>query len=316
MTVTPAPTVPSGSSLPRAGSRAGRTRERPPAGVSRTAGYYFVALYVGLLLLLGVAPAAYAIYLSLAANAGGGFASAFHMAFTDYRFWPAFGHILEFMAIWLVSQTVFVVGLVLMMHNMAQRVGSVFRFLFYIPGALAGAASVIVWLFMLDPTASPFAFVLHWFGYTDFDNTIAPGNLPAIFAVMAFWTGAGGWIVVMYGALNNIPHELIEAAQIDGSNAFQAALRIKLPLIRKWIVYMLLLSFAGGTQLFVEPTVLGSASLGIGVTKYWSPNQLGWFVASEYNQYNEAAAISVMLLVLGLVVAALLVWRGRLFEVE
>jgi multiple sugar transport system permease protein len=79
---------------------------------------------------------------------------------------------------------------------------------------------------------------------------------------------------------------------------------------------MLLLSFAGGTQLFVEPTVLGGASLGIGVTKYWSPNQLGWFVASEYNQYNEAAAISVMLLVLGLAVAALLVWRGRLFEVE
>jgi multiple sugar transport system permease protein len=284
--------------------------------VSRTAGYFFVALYVGLLLLLGIAPAAYAIYLSLAANSGGGIASAFHTAFTDYRFWPAFGHILIFMALWLVSQTLLVVGLVLMMHNMAQRVGAVFRFLFYIPGALAGAASVIVWLFMLDPTASPFAFVLHWLGYAVFDNTIQPGNLPTIFALMAFWTGAGGWIVVMYGALNNIPHELIEAAQIDGSNAFQTAVRIKLPLIRKWVVYMLLLSFAGGTQLFVEPTVLGGASLGIGITKYWSPNQLGWFVASQYNQYNEAAAISVMLLVLGLLVAALLVWRGRLFEVD
>jgi multiple sugar transport system permease protein len=79
---------------------------------------------------------------------------------------------------------------------------------------------------------------------------------------------------------------------------------------------MLILSFAAGTQLFVEPTVLGAASLGIGVTKYWSPNQLAWFVASQYNQFNEAAAISVILLALGLVVAALLVWRGRLFEVE
>ncbi|MGH2863283.1 MAG: carbohydrate ABC transporter permease [Solirubrobacteraceae bacterium] len=315
MTVTPAPAAPSGSSLTRSGGWAGGKREQP-AGVSRTAGYWFVALYVGLLLLLGIAPAAYAIYLSLAANTGGGFASAFHAALTDYRFGPAFGHILEFMALWLVSQTVLVVGLVLMMHSMARRVGAVFRFLFYIPGALAGAASVIVWLFMLDPTASPFSFALHWLGYAVFDNTIAPGNLPAIFAVMAFWTGAGGWIVVMYGALNNIPHELLEAAQIDGSNAFQTAMQIKLPLIRKWVVYMLLLSFAGGTQLFVEPTVLGGASLGIGISKYWSPNQLGWFVASQYNLYNEAAAISVMLLVLGLAVAALLVWRGRLFEVD
>jgi len=314
MSLPSAPAVPSGRASARRGDRAAGRRGRPVVGSSRTAGYCFVALYVALLLLLGIAPVVYAIYLALS-NSGGPSAS-FVDAFNDYRFVPAFEHILEFMALWLVSQTFLVVALVLMLHNLAQRIGAVFRFLFYIPGALAGAASVVVWLFMLDPTASPFGFILHWLGYAQFDNTVAPGNLPAIFAIMAFWTGAGGWIVVMYGALNNIPHELIEAAQIDGSNAFQTALRIKLPLIRKWVVYMLVLSFAGGTQLFVEPTVLGSAALGVGISKYWSPNQLAWFVASEYDNFNEAAAISLVLLVLGLMVAAVLVWRGRLFEVE
>jgi multiple sugar transport system permease protein len=285
-----------------------------PPGSSRTAGYYFVALYVALLVLLGIAPVVYAVYLALSNS--GGLGTNFVDAFNDYRFVPAFEHILEFMALWLAAQTIFVVALTLMLHNLAARIGAAFRFLFYIPGALAGAASVVVWLFMLDPTASPFAFGLHWLGYAQFNNVIAPGNLPAIFAIMAFWIGAGGWIVVMYGALNNIPHELLESAQIDGANAFKTALFIKLPLIRKWVVYMLVLSFAGGTQLFVEPTVLGSASLGVGVTKYWSPNQLAWFVASQYDDFNEAAAISVVLLVLGLAVAAVLVWRGRLFEVE
>jgi multiple sugar transport system permease protein len=309
-----APAVPNARIRARGASRARGRREPPPAGSSPTAGYFFVAIYVALLLLLGIAPVVYAIYLALSNSHG--FGSNFVDAFTDYRFFPAFEHILEFMAIWLISQTILVVGLTLTLHNLAQRVGSVFRFLFYIPGALAGAASVIVWLFMLDPTASPFAFVLHWFGYGSFDNAIAPGNLPVVFAIMAFWIGAGGWIVVMYGALNNIPHELLESAQIDGANAFETALWIKLPLIRKWVVYMLVLSFAAGTQLFVEPTVLGSASLGVGVSKYWSPNQLAWFVASQYDNFNEAAAISVVLLGLGLVFAALLVWRGRLFEVE
>ena len=303
-----------GDRIGRRGSRAVGRRERPPAGSSRTAGYYFVALYVALLALLGIAPVGYAIYLALSNSHG--FGSSFVDAFNDYRFVPAFEHVLEFMALWLVSQTILVVGLTLMIHNLAQRVGAAFRFLFYIPGALAGAASVIVWLFMLDPTASPFAFVLHWLGYAQFNNAIAPGNLPAIFAIMAFWTGAGGWIVVMYGALNNIPHELIESAQIDGANAFKTAFFIKLPLIRKWVVYMLVLAFAGGTQLFVEPTVLGSAALGVGISKYWSPNQLAWFVASQYDDVNEAAAISVVLLVFGLVIAALLVWRGRLFGAD
>jgi len=303
-----------GERIGRRGSRAVGRREPPPAGSSRTAGYYFVALYVALLALLGIAPVGYAIYVALSNSHG--FGSSFTDAFNDYRFAPAFEHVIEFMALWLVSQTILVVGLTLMLHNLAQRVGAAFRFLFYIPGALAGAASVIVWLFMLDPSASPFAFVLHWLGYAQFDNAIAPGNLPAIFAIMAFWTGAGGWIVVMYGALNNIPHELIESAQIDGASAFKTALFVKLPLIRKWIVYMLVLAFAGGTQLFVEPTVLGSAALGVGISKYWSPNQLAWFVASQYDDVNEAAAISVVLLVFGLAVAALLVWRGRLFEAE
>ena len=35
--------------------------------------------------------------------------------------------------------------------------------------------------------------------------------------MIAFWTGAGGWIVVMYGALNNIPLDVIEAARITRS---------------------------------------------------------------------------------------------------
>ena len=308
-------TVPGERASARRGRHPGKRREPPPAGTSRTAGYFFVALYVGLLILLGIVPVVYAIYLALshpAAGSGPGFIGTF----SDYRFIPAFKHVTEFMAYWLISQTILVVGLVLMLHSLTSRVGAVYRFLFYIPGALAGAASVIVWLFLLDPSASPFAFVLHWLGYAQFNNAIAPSNLPVIFALMAFWTGAGGWIVVMYGALNNIPHELLESAQMDGANAFNTALRIKLPLIRKWVVYMLVLSFAGGTQLFVEPAVLGTASLGVGISKYWSPNQLAWFVASQYSYYNQAAAISLDLLVFGLVIAAVLVWRGRLFEVE
>jgi multiple sugar transport system permease protein len=59
---------------------------------------------------------------------------------------------------------------------------------------------------MLDPTVSPGSFLLHHvLGAHIFAQSIAPGNLPYIFAMIAFWTGAGGWIVVMYGALNTIP---------------------------------------------------------------------------------------------------------------
>ena len=310
MTLSSAPAATGGQVRARRGGRAG--------GASRSgkAGYAFVGGYVVLLVLFGIAPTGYAIYLALTTRTAH-FAgvSNFTNTYNDFRFLPAFKHVAQFMVIWLASQAVFVVGLALMLHTMTRRLSSAFRFLFYLPGALAGAASVLVWLFLLDPSVSPWHFVLSALGYSSLGQSILPAHLPLIFAFVAFWTGAGGWIVVMYGALNNIPHELIEAAELDGAGAFRTALSVKLPLIKKWVVYMLILSFAAGTQLFVEPELVGQASLGL-VSQSWSPNQLAYVLAFQNDNFNGAAAISVDLLVLGLLCAAALVFRTKLFEVE
>ena len=126
-----------------------------------------------------------------------------------------------------------------------------------------------------------------------------------VFALIAFWTGAGGWILVIHGALTNIPGDVLEAAQLDGASPLQTALRIKLPLIKKWIVYMLIVSFAGGTQLFAEPALISQASRSLvgGFGGSWSPNQLATSLAFESGNFNYAAAISIDLLVIALVCA-------------
>jgi multiple sugar transport system permease protein len=280
------------------------------------AGYAFVSGYFILLALFGVAPAVYAICLAFTST-GGHFVglSNFIKTGEDFRFIPAFENVAEYLLIWLGSLVVIVIGLALMLHSIARKVSAAFRFVFYLPGALAGAASVLVWLFMLDPTVSPWRLLLGVFGFQNLGQTILPGHLPLIFAIIAFWAGAGGWIVVTYGALNNIPNELIEAAELDGAGPLQTAIRIKLPLIKKWITFMLILAFAAGTQLFVEPQLVGEASLGL-ISPTWSPNELAYYFAFQNNNFNYAAAISVDLLVIGLLCAAVLVFRTKLFEVE
>ena len=45
---------------------------------------------------------------------------------------------------------------------------------------------------------------LQWFGFSTLGAVLASGHLAVIFAVIAFWSGAGSWIVVMYGALATI----------------------------------------------------------------------------------------------------------------
>jgi multiple sugar transport system permease protein len=280
-------------------------------------GLPFVLPYLPFLIVFGIAPTVYALDLAFTNAAGDwiGFDN-FVRTYHDFRFGPAFKHVLVYTFVWLAALMLFVVVLALLLHGRASRASSTFRFLYYLPGALAGSAAVLVWLFMLDPTVSPGSFFLHHvLGANIFAQSIAPGNLPYIFAMIAFWTGAGGWIVVMYGALNTIPPDLEEAARIDGASPLQIALRLKLPLIRKWIAYMLILSFATGTQLFVEPEIVQHASFGL-VPDTWSANQLAYQLAFRYADFNAAAAIAVDLLVIGLIGAVLIVTRTGLFRTD
>ena len=286
-------------------------------GLRAAPGLAFILPYLPFLIGFGILPMIYALDLAFTSDKGGwAGVDNFTRTITDYRFLPALTHILLYTTVWLTSLIVLVVGLALLLHGRATRASATFRFLYYMPGALAGAASVLVWLFMLDPAVSPGSFLLHHvLGSQLFVESIAPGKLPFVFAMIAFWTGAGGWVVVLYGALNTIPTDLEEAARIDGAGAITIAFRLKLPLIRKWIAYMAILSFATGTQLFVEPQLVNQASLGL-VPDTWSSNQLAYQMAFRYGDFNGAAAVSVDLLAIGLIGAVLVVTRTGLFRTE
>ena len=277
-------------------------------------GYTFSAGYGILLVLFGLLPTLYAIFLAFTHEGAFVGLDNFVRVFNDYRFWPAVQHVAVYLVIWLTFQTIFVVLLALIVHAFRARWMSMStRFVYYIPGALAGASSVMLWLFLLDPSVSPVSGILRALGMDSFVETVSIENLPVIFTIIAFWTGAGGWIVIMYGALNNISQEVMEAARVDGAGAVKTAWYIQLPLLRKWISYMGIITLAAGTQLFVEPRVLSQASKGV-VPADYSLNQLAYLYAFRQNDFNGSAAISLILLVVALGLAAFFVFRGGLFE--
>lgn len=277
-------------------------------------GLVFAAPYTLFLIVFGILPAVYAIYLAFTKKGAFVGIDNFIKVFKDYRFLPAVEHVGVFLAVWLIGLVVFVVLLALLVHSIGIRwLSGSMRFIYYIPGALAGASSVMLWLFVLDPTVSPVAFLLRAFGIDSFVGAVQTDRLPLVLAIIAFWTGAGGWIVIMYGALNNISKDVIEAARVDGAGPIRTAWSIQIPLMRKWIAYMVIMSFAGGTQLFVEPRVLSQASRGV-VTQDYSLNQLAFLYAFKQNDFNGSAAISLVLLVVAFALSIVFVFKGGLFE--
>ncbi|HMB24907.1 MAG TPA: sugar ABC transporter permease, partial [Anaerolineales bacterium] len=212
-----------------------------------------------------------------------------------------------------------VVILAILLQMRPGPLSTALRTLYFISGAVTGPVLVLVAIFMLDPSISPFQALLKAMGFQLTNDVIYAGSLPVIFTLLGFFSGAGMWIAIQYGALESIPPEVIEAATIDGANAWQKALLIKFPLIRPYVIYQFILIFAGNVQLFVEPQILGGGNnLGVGgnVPTVWSPNQLAYNFAFEMGNFGAASALSLILLATGLGAAYLVIrWTG-FFNIE
>lgn len=280
------------------------------------AGMVFVAPYLLLLLAFGIGPALYSILLSFVDGQTGGIGGAnYAKVLADFRFWPAVGNVLLYLAIWLPIMVFGVLLFALLLHHRPSRLGGAMRLLYFLPGAVTGSASVLLWYCMLEPSLSPFRSALNAMGLETGSQVFQNRNLAIIFALIAFTTGVGQWIIIMYGALQNIPEELSESAAIDGAGPLRTALQIKLPMVSKYVLYMVILSLANGLQLFVEPQLIYNITKSAG-SPWWSLNQLGYAEAFQRGDFGASAVISLALLVICVLAGLLMIFKTDFFSTE
>ena len=285
--------------------------------------YFFLLPYILVMLAFGLGPGIYAFLISFADYSKGlpryfaGGLKNYITVFKDYRFGFTFANIGKFLLISVPVGIALVVLLALLLHMRPGKVSSTLRTLFFIPGAAAGPAVVLVVIFMLTPNLSPFGFLLKSMGFKAFNDIITPASTAFIFLIMGFFVGAGIWIAIQYGALEGISTEVMEAATMDGCNEWQKALYIKLPLIRPYIIYQFILIFAGNVQLFIEPQLLSNQTyIHANVPLVWSPNQLAYSFAFDLGNFGAAAALALIMLAIGLGASYLMVsWTG-FFKIE
>ncbi|MDZ4721229.1 MAG: sugar ABC transporter permease [Roseiflexaceae bacterium] len=282
------------------------------------AAHLFVLPYTLFLLLFGIAPGLYAITISFAKFVEGrpqlfqAGLKNYTIAFTDFRFLKTFGNAFSFLAIALPVGVIGVVVIALLLHARDDWFANVMRTIYFVPGAVAGPTLVLLAIFTLDPALSPFRFLLTAMGFETISDVIRPKYFPVLFTIIGFFGGAGGWIAIFYGALNSISHEVLEAARMDGCNAWQSAWHIKQPLIRPYIAYMAILTFAGNIQLYAEPALIGAA--GSSPISLWSPNQLAYEFAFRIGNFGASAAISLVMLLIGLIGAILVLTTTSIFQ--
>lgn len=247
-------------------------------------------------------------------NEAGGFQN-FKIVLDDFRFVAAAKNTFLYVLLTVPVMTLVVLFLALLLDIYRSKWHQYVRLAYLIPGCYVGAAGVLVWYAALEPQIGPFRSILNFFGWKNQTDIFNPSHLVVIFALMSVVANAGGWIIVQYGGLQEISDEVLEAAKLDGCNQFQLATKIKLPLVKKNVVYMVILVVAASVQLFAEPYIVNSAIF-FGLAKDWSLNQLSYTLAFGEGDFSSASAISVMLLIVCLIAALFLIFRTKFFDTK
>jgi ABC-type sugar transport system permease subunit len=141
---------------------------------------------------------------------------------TSERFWNALTNNVEFFAIHLLVEVP--MGLLLaalLTSGRLRRSTGVYRTLLFIPTTLSVVIVGFIWRLIINPL---------W-GLVDFpllgDERTA---LPAI-SLMSVWQYVGIPMIFLYAALLAVPADVLEAARVEGADAWTAFWRIKFPLI-------------------------------------------------------------------------------------
>lgn len=128
---------------------------------------------------------------------------------------------------------------------------NIFRKIYIIPMLLSSVAIAQLWIKIFDPMNGLINSFLTSIGVENVPLWLADPEI-ALYAIFIpiVWQHAGFYIIIIYAALVNVPEELIEAARIDGANAFQIAYKIKVPLISGVLKVLVILAIVGSLKYF------------------------------------------------------------------
>lgn len=187
------------------------------------------------------------------------------------------------------------------------------RSLFYIPNIIPIVVAAFVWRYMLDANTGLINVTLSKiFGEKQTIPWIdSPDYVVYSLIFITVWQMMGPIIIVYLAALQGVPHEIKEAAMIDGSSRWRQFFSITLPMIAPGITVSVLIGLANGIRIFDLPFALtgggpaySSETLAIRIYRY----------AFQSTEFAHGMAASFVLTAVALIITIFFVSLSRKYE--
>ncbi|CAL9349991.1 carbohydrate ABC transporter permease [Streptomyces albus] len=177
--------------------------------------------------------------------------------------------------------------------NEFRHARAYFRVLVYLPVMLPPVVVALMWKWFYDPGPGLINEILRTLhlpasGWLDSSST----SLVSL-VIVSTWANMGTATLIYLAALQTIPGELYEAAELDGAGLWQRLRHVTVPQTRFVLLVLLLLQIVATMQVFTEPYVMtGGGPEDSTVTVMF----LVYRYAFVYNDFGTASALSLLLL--------------------
>jgi len=275
--------------------------------------YVFVAFFTIPFLLFNIAPIFFGAYVSF--TKWGIFGKPkwvglqnFRDAFNDEFVGIAFTNTVLYGLV--IVPCVVVIGFTFALYvNQRWPLSALARTLFFSPYVVSATVIGLVWVWMLD---TQFGLINHYLGYLGIDNvpwlTSTNWSLLGV-SIASVWWDLGLAFVLFLAALQDVPRDLYEAAEVDGASRWQRLWLIILPQLRPVISLVVTLQLISTLRIFSQVYVMtngGPASSSSSVIFYM------YNEAIQRQLFGYASAVAMLLFLL--IIAITIIHRVAIRE--
>jgi multiple sugar transport system permease protein len=183
-----------------------------------------------------------------------------------------------------------------------------YRTAVFVPVVTSTIATGVIFSWLLDPDFGVVNGILGWVGIAPQGFFQSPDQ--ALYAIVAItvWGWIGFGVIIYLAALQSIPQELVEAAEVDGATRWRTFRRVELPLLAPATVFLLVWLTINALQLFdeINVTTQGGPLHATTVAVYYLYSQ-----AFELFHFGYATAIAYVVFLAIFAITALQLWLSR-----
>jgi multiple sugar transport system permease protein len=192
--------------------------------------------------------------------------------------------------------------------NRRVRGIALYRTAVFVPVVTSTIATGVIFSWLLDPDYGVINGLLRSVGIGGQGFFEDPDQ--ALYAIVGItvWGWIGFGVIIYLAALQSIPQDLVEAAEVDGASRWRTFRRVELPLLAPATVFLLVWLTINALQLFdeINVTTQGGPLHATTVAVYYLYSQ-----AFQLFHYGYATAIAYVVFVAIFVISALQLWLSR-----